>query len=839
MIDDYLQIEKNLRDAPKPTRLVTTQLLISAVAGFLIFSAFCVLRCRFPNIYMARMNYLGVSNRKFMPPVLSTKSLFGWLGTVWRITEADILEYAGLDAFVFLGFFKMSIKLLSVCWLFSVLIISPIRYYFTGDYDQGDGDDSSDPKDPSDATDYHTYLWLYVIFTYIFTFITEYFLMQQTRKVIQYRQNILGNQNSITDRTIRLSGIPPELRNERALRESIESLGIGKVAKIVICREWKKLDLLFKQRNRIIRKLEIYWARYIGTTKNPTFNIRPFVESSYPLTPEYPRYRDEEEGSDSTHAGTASDADTSDYEYGSNSVVEYQGSPTDINPFGTTFGSAVYKKRPQIKLGFLGIWGKSVDAIDYYTQQLNVIDEEIIVARQRHYPATPTAFITMDSVATAQMVAQAVLDPRVSFLITRTAPAPKDIIWENVTLPRKDRVLKIYYITILTGIMGVAFIFPVGYLATLLNLKTISKFWPDLGELLEKHEWAQKFVTELLPVYLFTLLNFVIPYLYVWLSSRQGFVSHGEEELSVVSKNFFYVFVNLFLVFTMAGTASNYWGYLSDSKKLALQLATSLRGLSSFYVDTILLQGLALMPFKLLITGHVLRFMFIRANCKTPRDFKELYRPPVFNFGLHLPHPILILIITLLYSVMSTKILSSGLAYFIIGYFVYKYLLIYACIHPQHSTGQVMPIIFRRIVLGLLLFQLTVAGSLALNNAYLLAMFLIPLPFLTIFYLWNFERNYLPLSFFIALRAINKDTQVDTDPQSSAGVRVTHALTNGVSFSSLRSSTIDERREYNQTYEYPYLVQSLDGPWLAVDAEQVVMATKDGTVRKRFTFEEF
>ncbi|GMG55917.1 unnamed protein product [Ambrosiozyma monospora] len=552
---------------------------------------------------------------------------------------------------------------------------------------------------------------------------------------------------------------------------------------------------------------------------------------------------------------------TSDYDYTAGSFTNDQ---SNGNRDQSTFGSTSYRKRPQIKLGFLGLFGKRADAIDYYTQQLAVIDDEILSARERHYSATPTAFITMDSVATAQMMAQAVLDPRVGFLITRLAPAPSDIIWENVTLPRKDRIMKIYYITILTGVLAVAFILPVSYLATLLNLKTISKFWPGLGQLLERNEWAQKFVTELLPVYLFTLLNFAIPYLYVWLSSKQGFVSYGEEELSVVSKNFFYVFVNMFLVFTMAGTASNYWGYLSDSKKLALQLAVSLRNLSSFYVDTILLQGIGMMPFKLLLFGQLIQFPYFKASCKTPRDYRELYKPPYFNFGLQLPIPLLMLIITLLYSVMSTKILSAGLAYFIVGYAVYKFQLIYSCVHPQHSTGQVMPIIFRRVVMGLLLFQFTVAGSLVLSNAYILSMCLIPLPFFTMLFWWNFERNYLPLSFFIALRAIRENEhqqQLEGDAIGGGGnnhsgcsgfgsgtngdalmttentttVLRRQRLATSASLQSIKSRTIDERRELNQTYEYPYLIQTLDGPWLAIDGEQVIMASHDGTVRKRFT----
>ncbi|GMF55526.1 unnamed protein product [[Candida] boidinii] len=346
----------------------------------------------------------------------------------------------------------------------------------------------------------------------------------------------------------------------------------------------------------------------------------------------------------------------------------------------------------------------------------------------------------------------------------------------------------------------------------------------------------------------------------------------------------------------MAGTASNYWGYLSDSKRLALQLATSLRNLSSFYVDTIILQGFGMMPFKLLLFGQLIRFPYFKASCKTPRHYRDLYKPPLFNFGLQLPHPLLILIITLLYSVMSTKILSAGLAYFIIGYFVFKYQLLYSCNHPQHSTGKVWPIIFRRVVMGLLIFQLTVAGSLTLQNAYILAIALTPLPIFTIFFLWNFQKNYLPLSFFIALRAI-KDPIAEVNFESSGvseadsnGSRYANSATSAsasasnvasygasgsnnsnnefvtpstTSSSSNYSSgttkphfrkskadknnkdssagltTIDERREVNQTYEYPYLYQTLDGPWLAIEGEQILIASDDGLIRKKFTFEDF
>lgn len=366
-----------------------------------------------------------------------------------------------------------------------------------------------------------------------------------------------------------------------------------------------------------------------------------------------------------------------------------------------------------MKIGYRGIFGKEVDAIEYLEQQLKFIDAEIIEARKQHYSATPTAFVTMDSVANAQMAAQAVLDPRVHYFITRLAPAPHDIKWDHVCLSRKDRLTKVYSTTVFIGLSSLFLVIPVSYLATLLNLKTLSKFWPSVGQLLKDHQWAANIVTGLLPTYLFTLLNFGIPYFYEYLTSYQGLVSYSEEEISLVSKNFFYIFVNLFLVFTLAGTASNYWAYLSDTTKIAYQLATSVKEFSLFYVDLIILQGIGMFPFKLLLVGSLIGFPLVKIKAKTPRQRNELYNPPIFNFGLQLPQPILILIITLIYSVMSTKILTSGLAYFIIGFYVYKYQLIFATDHLPHSTGKVWPLIFRRIIVGLLLFQLTMTGTLA------------------------------------------------------------------------------------------------------------------------------
>lgn len=679
-------------DPRRPSAIVvTTQLYIASGLGLLALTTFSIMLRKMPWFYASRIPYIqkqlkrqeeegqteneeeeqiNISSGHNRLPVWDTtsKNIFNWIPHLLRVNEVDVLKFAGIDAYVYLSFFKMCIHLLLIGSFIGVFIISPIRYKHTGNYDDGDNETSLNIasaignfivkrgllQDEIESLRI-IYVWLYLIFTYAFTFIALFLLMKQTKIIVNIRQKILGKQNKFIDKTIRVTGIPLNLRNETDLTKLIEkSLGIGKVEKIVICKDWGEIDELFEKRRKC---------------------------------------------------------------------------------------------------------GKD-------THKVHLIDEQIQHLRNKNnFATTSTAFITLDTVANAQMAAQTLIDPRVHFLQTSLAPAPHDIKWPNIFLTSKERFFKNVAVTSGNLIISLFLIVPVSYLATLLNLKTILKFWPSLGKYLMENKWAENLITGLLPTYLFTFMNFIMPFAYEILTSYQGFISYSEEEISLVSKNFFYIFVNLFLVFTLAGTYSNFWGYFTDTTKIAYQLAQSIKEFSLFYVDLIILQGIGMFPFKLLLVGAFVELPFIKKNNK------ENFEPPLFNFGLQLPQSILILIITLIYSVLSTKILIFGLIYFVIGYYVYKFQLVYSMNHLPHSTGQVWPLIYRRVIMGILLFQLTMAGTLAgYNNGWILSMLLIPLPLITCSYLWDFEKNYIPLIKFIALSSIREFERGEFTRSSSSAL---------------------------------------------------------------------
>jgi len=170
-------------------------------------------------------------------------------------------------------------------------------------------------------------------------------------------------------------------------------------------------------------------------------------------------------------------------------------------------------------------------------------------------------------------------------------------------------------------------------------------------------------------------------------------------------------------------------------------------------------------------------------------DYEELKQPAIFQYGFFLPQPILIYIICIVYSVLEggAWILAFGFVYFVLGYFTHKYQLLYAMDHPGHSTGKAWPIIVYRVILGLLVFQLTMAGWLALRQAFTRAGLVLPLLAFTIWSYWHYTKNYLPSNYYIALISVQEE---HNDPASDTRVR----------------HTIDEEREEGQDFVNPSLV---------------------------------
>lgn len=154
-----------------------------------------------------------------------------------------------------------------------------------------------------------------------------------------------------------------------------------------------------------------------------------------------------------------------------------------------------------------------------------------------------------------------------------------------------------------------------------------------------------------------------------------------------------------------------------------------------------------------------------------------------------------------MYSVLreSWQILLPGLAYFIIGFYVYKYQLLYAMDHRQHSTGGSWIMICDRIIVGLIIFQVTVAGQLALRAAVKRSLGIIPLVLITLWFTRVYGKSYKPLMRYIALRSIRKAEHGDPDAAARRYENETG-----------HHRTVDETRESGLRFINPSLI----APWV-------------------------
>lgn len=386
----------------------------------------------------------------------------------------------------FLAFFRMAIKFLFVASILAGVVLWPLNCYYESGNTQGQASSQTlgytgqavldDGKKPIKGKHDPTYLWASLVSVYVFTGLVYYFLWDQTREVVRVRQRHLGNQSTVTSRTIKLSGIPENLRSEGTLKEYLEKLGIGKVENITICRQWKELDLLLDKRQNTLRKLEEAHTVHHTATKKPRDLAILQAEQAESMV------SDEE------------------------AQPLMEGAPRRLH-------SSV---RPQItkRYGRFKLRSKRLDAIDYLTEKLLKLDGKITEARRKEYRPTPLAFVTLDSVAAAQIAMQTLLDPAPGALIARQAPYPSDINWHNVYLSRTARLWRGWSISISVTLLSVFWLIPVAALAGLLNMEEIRRVWPALADVLEANEALGSLVETFLPTLVLTLLNVAVPYFY-------------------------------------------------------------------------------------------------------------------------------------------------------------------------------------------------------------------------------------------------------------------------------------------------------------------------------------
>ncbi|PFH48588.1 hypothetical protein AMATHDRAFT_65071 [Amanita thiersii Skay4041] len=851
----------------------TTQLVISTTIGLISFLLFSYCRTRWPLSFAPRTKLKGFSPHE----AHSHQAFFGWLMPTIRTSEFTILQIVGLDAAVLLNFFKMSFYLFSVCSLFAVTILMPLNWKHNKDTQDewpDDGDDwpsdryfaslssfsfsptrirtlvnSTVPSRPHGngtwpfpardwldlISDADSYLSTHLLFTYLFTILSLYFIHKNYRRFVRSRQLFsLEHVHSIPARTVLVTDLPPHLQGDRPLAEYFEHMGLA-VESVNICREVGSLKDLLDRRTKALLELESAWVQYVG---NPS-TVEEYDPEDLSLA-------------------------ALDVENGNNSLPQ---PGRFVVP---------HRKRPTLRPR----WFKpKVDALEYLETRFKTADE-VVKKRRRlaKFKATHAAFVTFEKMSSAQIAVQAAHGQTPGQLNSFLAPEPRDIVWSNMSLSSTNLRVRDLFVLGVMAMLFLFWIFPITALASLLSYKEIKKAMPWLGELIDSNPQIRAIVQNSLPSVAMITLNAMLPFMLEALTYIQGYKARSWIEYSLLKKYFLFLLVNVVFIFLVAST---YWQLVRDlansPAKVPEKLATALQAgrARHFFLSYVILQGLGIMPLQLLNLGVIIPRMFMRMFTRTPRDFAELNAPPMINYGVVYPQAILMFVITLLYSVVQPLIVIFGAIYFGVGYVVYKYKLLFVFYKPYESQGQAWPLTFIRLIWGINIYLLFMIGIFTLRKSYLLSSLLVPLLFFTVVWSWYVTRTFRPLSKYVSLSAVF-EVQRGEDIAEVVRLREGHPVTWSQSHLNRRryaqnDDTLyvapeDERTDYSQPpmanwysgilntgkkrYGHPALTGVLPEPWLPLKKGQTLVnsaarngarVNKDGgqavvlTLRNRFS----
>lgn len=244
----------------------------------------------------------------------------------------------------------------------------------------------------------------YLVFAYVFTIITFFFLKKSYHEYIYLRAKFLLKQSKMmVSRSVVVTGIPQHLRSDQALSEYYENLGIGAVESCYVVREVHRLNTMIIKRANALICLEDAYAKYWGNPcRLPGYDPDRILDD----VEMYKKVLDLAE----KRPDSSSDEEDEQQEPGTPSKL-----PKKKKPGNTTFFKGLVEprfnlkkqtkksKRPTVKIGGLfGLFGKKVDAIEYYTKLFDDLDK-IVIDRRRspNFDMTNVAFVTFEHMSSA------------------------------------------------------------------------------------------------------------------------------------------------------------------------------------------------------------------------------------------------------------------------------------------------------------------------------------------------------------------------------------------------------------------------------------------------------
>lgn len=397
-------------------------------------------------------------------------------------------------------------------------------------------------------------------------------------------------------------------------------------------------------------------------------------------------------------------------------------------------------KRPTTKTGLWGLWGTTVDAIDYYASEIEKLTEEERTERAKIMSdpksIIPAAFVSFKSRWGAAVCAQTQQSSNPTIWLTEWAPEPRDVYWHNLAIPYVELTIRRLLMAVALFLLIFFFMIPIAFVQSLANIEGIQKVFPFLKPLIDL-KTIKSLTQGFLPGIALKIFLILLPTILMTMSKIEGFTSLSTLERRSAGKYFWFILVNVFLGSIVTGTAFQQLKSFLDQPptEIPKTVGVSIPMKATFFITYIMVDGWAGIAAEILrlvplIVFHLKNTFLV----KTDQDREQAMDPGSLDFAICEPRIQLYFLLGLVYAVVAPILLPFIIVFFAFSYIVFRHQVINVYDQKYETGAAFWPDVHRRLIICLIISQLLLMGLLSTKKAMQATPLLLALPILTIWF---------------------------------------------------------------------------------------------------------
>ncbi|ROW05855.1 hypothetical protein VMCG_05298 [Cytospora schulzeri] len=402
-----------------------------------------------------------------------------------------------------------------------------------------------------------------------------------------------------------------------------------------------------------------------------------------------------------------------------------------------------------------------VDTIYWCRKELARLNLEI-EEDQNHserFPIMTSAFIQFHNQVAAHMACQSTIHHVPKQMAPRVVEiSPDDVIWDNMAMSWWMQWGRILVGSGFVFGMVILWTFPVAFSASLSSIDTLIQHYPWLS-FLKSNSNVYRFVklaAGVLPQVILGALVALVPVILNMVADFQGVKTGSSKAEWVQTYYFFFLFVQVTLVVSIATGAINTIVRLANSPEaLPTILAENLPNSSNYFFSYLVLQGASvssgtLLQIASLATWYLLsRFLDNTARAK----FNRQIRLPSVKWGSFFPVYTNFACIALIFSVIAPLMSVFAIINFGMLWCAHRYNMLYVTRFRTDTGGVLYPRALNQTFTGLYVMELCLIGLFLIDakECYPMAIIMIIAICFTVLYQIMLNKEFDPLTRYLPI----------------------------------------------------------------------------------------